>query len=301
MTEERQNIHVPTGHDPGFTVMELLVAMTMTSLVMAMVIGHVFLIRERYLDDIVRTRINSNLRSGMDIVSMNIRQAGENLQTRFPVVELTNGAGALPDTLTLRRNLVNEVLTICVAAGAGATTLMVSSAALGVPECVPGNVSPLRTVFENFRTANDGSVRAFVYNQLTGSGQFVDFTGSGISGGEHYIQTSGVSAAYPARTSNVYLLEEYQFTRNTVENTLQLIMDGETSEPQAVSFSVTDFQVTIDMDDGTQVSALNFSSTQRWRDIRQVRVRLAGQETRRDRQISSSIESAYFPRNVLSY
>lgn len=290
----------PLG-DRGFTIMELLVAMTLSSLIMAMTLGHVMQIREGYFDDVVRTKINSNLRSAMDILSMNIRQAGENLQTSFPVVTLTNSTGTTSDILTLRRNLFQEVLTVCTALAAGGATVNVSSSAVTNPECQAANVTALYNVFRTYRTGNSGSVRAYLYNRITGAGEFVNYTAEGTASGQYYVTVGGSHAAYPALTSNLYLLEEFRFSRNLTKNTIELVVNGQTDQPQAVAYSVTGFDVVLQMEDGSDLTSWAFGNTSTWRDISKVQVYLTGQETRKGRTISSGIQSAYFPRNVLSY
>jgi prepilin-type N-terminal cleavage/methylation domain-containing protein len=287
--------------DRGFTIVELLVASALSSLIMMMTIGHVLIIRNGYFDDVVRTQINSNLRSAMDILSMNIRQAGENLQASFPAVQITDGADGLPDTLILRRNLVQEVLTVCTAIHAGDTTLHVSSSSVTNPECLAANVGTLHSVFENYRTSNNNSVRAYIFNRITGHGEFVDYTGGGASGGEYYINVSALSAAYDALTTNIYLIEEYNFSQNSSENTLDLVINGKDDESQTVAFSVTDFQAYAKMSDGTELTSFDFSSSKNWRDISQVHVTLSGEERTKDRVMKSSIQAEYFPRNVLSH
>ena len=288
--------------EAGFTLTEVLVATGLTSILMATVIGHVMMIRQGYFDDIVRTRINSNLRSAMDILSMNIRQAGENLATSFPAVELANGGVGSSDTLTLRRAIVGEALTICNDATAGDTTLNVSSAAVASTDCTASNVANVYSVFDTYRQSDaDGVVRAFLFDTINGTSEFVDFTAGGESLGEYYLTVSELENDFPAETSFVFLIEEYRFERDSLEDTLVLTVDGISAEPKTVAFSVSDFQVDLELADGSVAQALDVSSAASWRDILQVDVTLSGEETRRDRTLTSSIEAQYFPRNVLSY
>lgn len=291
-----------TNNEEGFTLTEVLVATGLTSIVMTAVIGHVLIIRQGYFEDIIRTRINSNLRSAMDIISMNIRQAGENLQTGFPAVVLENGTDPESDTLTLRRAIFSEVLTLCQSATAGDTTLDVSEATVGTPDCTASNIVNVHQVFENYRASGeDQEVRAYVFNRISGVGEFVDYVGGGISGGEYYLDVSELQNDYPASTSYAYLIEEYRFARDELEDTLTLVIDGQTDEVQTVAFSVSEMQFTIELGDGTSTDTLNFASAYTWRDILQISVTLEGEEQRKDRLLSASLTSEYFPRNVLSY
>src|SRR5690606_14236408 len=101
---KKSNVKRTFDGESGFTLIEAIVAMGLMGVVMTMVVGHVLSIHEGYHTDVVRTRINSNLRSAMDMVAMNIRQAGENLQSSFPALVLEDGGADNPDTLILRRN-----------------------------------------------------------------------------------------------------------------------------------------------------------------------------------------------------
>src|SRR5262245_33903747 len=60
-----------------------------------------------------RTTVNQNLRAGMDLVGVDVRQSGERMPFDFPAVEIVNGASGAPDTLNLRRNLLDYVLPVC--------------------------------------------------------------------------------------------------------------------------------------------------------------------------------------------
>ncbi len=297
-----ESISKETASERGFTLTEVLVATALTSIVMVAVIGHVLIIRQGYFEDIIRTRINSNLRSAMDIISMNVRQAGENLQTSFPAVVLEDGTAPESDVLTLRRAIFSEVLTLCQAASTGDTTLDVSSASVGTPDCTASNIGNVHQVFENYRaTGEDQEVRAYVFNRISGVGEFVDYTGGGTSGGEYYLDVSELQNDYAASTSYVYMIEEYRFARDEIEDTLTLVIDGKTDEVQTVAFSVSEMQISIAIEDGSTINTLNFASAATWRDILQISVTLEGEEQRKDRTLSASITAEYFPRNVLSY
>src|SRR5690606_12792998 len=97
----------------GFTLVELMVAAGIGLGLLAATAGVVLSNRGLFNIDMVRTRLNQNLRSSLDIIGMNVREAGENLPGSFPAVELINGNDE-PDELVLRRNLVDEVLKLCV-------------------------------------------------------------------------------------------------------------------------------------------------------------------------------------------
>ena len=86
--------------------MELIVSAGIGLGLLAATAGVVMSNRGLFNVDMVRTKLNQNLRSSLDIVGMNVREAGENLPGAFPAVELIDG-GAGPDHLILRRNLLD--------------------------------------------------------------------------------------------------------------------------------------------------------------------------------------------------
>lgn len=284
--------------ESGFTLLELLVASGLGSLMMAIILSSIFLNQQAYHEDVVRMRIVSNLRSAVDIISMNIRQSGEHLSASFPAIEVTNGASGAPDTLTLRRGLISDILAVCTNITAGSTQAFISSAISPKPECLAANVTSLLTIWENER--DGGSIRAYIYDRVTGTGEWFDYTGSGTSSGDYYLQTSPLQNAYIAEQSSIYLLEEYSFELVAGDNTLQVYTNGDFSEARPLAFGVVGFQVQVEMVDGTTLDALNASSTQSWKDIKQVILDLEGQEIRRKRTFTSSFRAGYFPRNVLS-
>jgi prepilin-type N-terminal cleavage/methylation domain-containing protein len=286
----------------GFTLMELLVSMTITSIAMAMVVGGALTFRSVYFTDVTRTRINGNLRSAMDIVSMNIRQAGENMLSSFPAVLLTDAAGSSSDILTLRRGLVPEVLTLCEDVAAGSHTLNISKAGLANAECVPSNVAPLYTVFDNLRDAEATNIlRLYIYDKSTHEGEFIDYISGDASSGQYVLTTTAVSRAYSQLNTSLYYIEEYQFQFDSVNSQLVLYIDGNAGTPQPVAFDITNFQVLLEMDDNTNWVAFNASSAKEWKDIRQIQISLSGQNSYKGHTMSSTITSKYFPRNVLSY
>lgn len=286
--------------EAGFTLLEALVATTLLGLILSMVVGYLLTVQRGYFTDIVRTRINSNLRSAMDILSMNIRQAGENLQSSFPAVVVTDGGDDAPDTLSLRRSLVPEVLTLCTTVGSGATQIFVSSESLSNSQCVPGNVEPLHEVFEEWRSDNDGSIAIFIFDRSTNSGQFIEHTGGGSSSGQFYLTVSGLTDTYSALASSIYLLEEYAFELNADDKVLDVYIDGDETE-RAVAFQVSDFEVKLEMDDGSVIDSLEADDAYDWKNLVQVQVTLSGEDTYKNRTLSSTISAEYFPRNVLSY
>ncbi|RIL12423.1 MAG: hypothetical protein DCC75_00485 [Proteobacteria bacterium] len=293
-------LHSKQRLQSGFTLMEVMIALAMLMLVLGVMVSSSISLNQHYFNDIVRTKIKGNLRGAVDIISMNIRQAGENLSSTFPAILLTNGNSTTSDVLTLRRSLVTDVLTLCTAAGSGTSTLYVSNATVSNAACMAANISASHAVFEEYRADSGGSLRIYIYDQASQLGEFLDFTGSGQSGGEYYLATAPTTRSYPVLTSYIYMLEEYRFQLDLSSSTLNLYVDGQ-STAQAVAFETTGFDVLAIKNDGTQLTEFENSSTQDWKDLEKIRITLTGQHTYHGRQFSTSVTSEYFPRNIMSY
>ena len=83
--------------DSGFTVLEMLVASSIGLLVLTLLLSSTLASKNLFRADVVRTRINQDLRSALDIVGSQVRVAGENFVVSFfLVLELQRRALQLP-------------------------------------------------------------------------------------------------------------------------------------------------------------------------------------------------------------
>jgi len=285
----------------GFTLLELLVALFISTTVLGIVVSTVLNLRNTYFTEIKRTQINGNLRSAMDIMSMNVRQSGENLLSAFPAILLEDGESGASDTLTLRRSPITEVLILCADAAAGTNVLQVSSASLSNGECIPANVGPVFTIFTGQLEASSGALRVFLFDNVTKQGEFAEYMSGTLSSGQYSLSVGTLSRSYPQISTSIYVLEEYQFTRDAAADRLELTVNGAPESLAPVAFGVTDFQVTFDLQDGTTVAEFAQSGTTDWKDVRAIRMTLSGMSEFKGHQVSSTITSTFFPRNVLSY
>ncbi len=287
------------SNEKGFTIMELLVASSLSTVIMGLVTANILASNNVYFEDVIRTSINSNLRAGMDIVSTNVRQAGENLQPSFPAVELLNGMGNAPDTLILRRNKQAEVLTVCNDINAGATVADVSDESRPNSVCKRVNADRLFDSFEAQRLDEGGTTRVFLYNQVNNTGEFVEFSDTDLDTNIE-MQISGPLNSYPAISSSIYLIEEFRFSLDTITETLELYINGDLSTPAPVAFDTNELSIQVEMQDGTMLNNFDASAGHVWKEIAQISITLGGEVSRKNRTMSSSITAEYFPRNVLS-
>lgn len=67
----------------GYTIAELLVSMTIGMMVTALTLSSSMINRYTIGKDVARTRLNQNLRGSLDLVGLDVRVSGENLNTSF--------------------------------------------------------------------------------------------------------------------------------------------------------------------------------------------------------------------------
>ncbi len=144
----------------GFTIMELITALFLSMIVVALTLG-VSLANKNVLGkDIARTRLAQNLRGSLDIIGTDVRVAGENLSGSFPAVEIENGASGAPDVLIARRNLLDEVLPLCIALSSGSAATDIHFAIPGtVPGCSYAGQTTSFDAWSDFRVAEGGELR----------------------------------------------------------------------------------------------------------------------------------------------
>ncbi len=284
----------------GFTLIELMVSILLLSLTLMMLVGYVVGLQNAFFNDVVRTRINSNLRTALDILAMNIRQSGENLGGAFPAMVLEDDGDGTGKHIVLRRNLISEVLTICESLSSGDSTVLISTTSNPTPACVFSNVNNMYNTFRSERTKEGGEIRLFLYNSTAKSGEYVDYTNEGTTSGKYSLNISSPTANYPANTSYIYYIEEYDFSLEEATSTLNLTRDGEDDLTEPVAFSITAFDIELHMKDGSILNTLLPNTGPTWKDLQYIAIELEGSENRKSQVYSTSVSGNYYPRNILS-
>lgn len=289
----------------GFTLLELLVTSALGLILLSLIVGITMSLRSLYSLDLVRTDLNQNLRGSLDLLGINIREAGENFSPSFPAVELQDGSPDTADILTLRRNLVDEVLKLCVAISAGTATTTVYFAASGTdPGCAYSAQLHNYNSWRTYRLAQGGAVKAFIYNSTTKEGEFFDYTSESDTGTAFYIQRSGGSWAhdYDIDSTSLYLLEQWEFLLDTStpgEGLFQVVQNEDLDSPLNIAFGIRDFQVQITLQDSTVKETFTRDDT--WTDIKLVTVSLSGRTILQGKNIDRTLSGQFFPRNILSH
>ena len=256
--------------EQGLTVIELLVAATLAVIVIALALSMVLSSRNVFSLDRARTNVNQNLRSAMDIVTADIRQAGERVGPTVPAITVQKSSTG-GDTLTLQRNLLDTTLPVCkdISAGSSADAVVVADASIGKNHTNPnlackgkdnktkskwdsGAVTAINA-WETYRqengvpNANSSGKKAFqayIYDPQTGQGEYfyVDATDSSQM---HIHRENGYGAwkhTYKASDQAfVYVKDQRVYSLDTTNHVLQLtVNDG---NPQNVVAGIDSFTV----------------------------------------------------------
>lgn len=296
---------IPGCSSQGFTVLEFLVGNTLGLMFIALTLSATLSNRRLYQHDLIRTRLNQNLRSALDIVGTNTREAGENLPNSFPAVEIVDGTGSATDELLVRRNLLDEVLKVCQTITAGsADTNMFFAVSGTIPGCIYSDQTHNYDTWRAKRLEEGGTVKAYIYDSSTGLGEFFEYVSESDSAPWYAIQrsTGTWQHDYNLGSAAVYLIEEWHFMvdSSSYENdVLQVVVDGDAANPLNIVFGINDFQVQAVMQDGSIQDTIPTGQT--WADLLAVRTSLRGEELYHNNvPVEKELVAQFFPRNILS-
>lgn len=253
--------------EQGLTVIELLVAASLAVIVIALALSMVLSSRNVFSLDRARTNVNQNLRSAMDIVTADIRQAGERVGPSVPAITVQKSSTG-GDRLILQRNLLDTTLPVCkdISAGSNTDAVVVADASISSTHSNPnaackgkakgnwadGAVTALNT-WETYRETNGvpnanssgkKAFQAYIYDPQTGQGEFfyVDATDSSQM---HIHRENGYGSwkhSYKASDQAfVYVKDQRVYSLDTTDHVLQLtVNDG---SPQNVVAGIHGFTV----------------------------------------------------------
>lgn len=331
-SKERSNSHRLIGRylaSGGFSLVELLVSSIIATSVLGLASSIVFSNRNLYLKDASRTQVNQNIRGTLDIIGSDIRQAGERLPDDFPAVVVDNGTLAdpnSPDTLFVYRSLSDVVLSICADISSSNSNPVSIAVVPSIPttsaECLPDPLKDAQiTEWDTFLSENPNIVNAYIYDQTNTVGEF--FLLDSIDAGNYQIIRAGGSGNWTRNYSagndvRVYLLEERQFFLSNLDpdpanclnpgEFLTLVINNDCANQRfGLSGDMEDFQVQVCQQTTALCNpSLSFADSAAevtgWSDISSVDVSVtssidfaAGRATQR------TVDSRFFPRNVLSF
>ena len=304
----------------GLTLIELLVALAISSIVIALVLPLLLSNQRLVKVDQSRTAVFQNLRSAMELVGTDVRIAGERLEQRggpnIMPIEIVKGENGEPDEIILRRNLLDSVLPVCDSINANSSQNSVKVARKNHPHweqfCDPED-SRLAE-WQEYRLKNGvedendkKSITAFIYNPISRQGEFFGYNHDDMS--KHQIHRASGSWKYDydqeenendgsPMLPTLYILEERRYRLNTENNILELVINGNDEEVKNIAGEIFDFRVQAVMIDGSTVDEI--STTSHWRNLKAIKVTLESQSSVQDETVQRTISSRFFPRNVMS-
>jgi len=243
----------------GFTLVEILVALGIASLLLGVILSTTLGHRRLYVLDQDRTAANQNLRAALDILVADLRQAGERLPLDFPAVEVRNGT-----ELVLRRNLFDVVLSLCDRNGISGNQDNIPVADRNPPQNASteyieacrfrdedGNRFDDRIdAWRNYRCGLDGDpacqtgnrrevVRVYIHDPSTGRGKWFDYDGEDRSGVHIHKGNRDRWQNRYGPLSRLYILEERRyFLSGTVLNLAENGGGGRGLVGDVVSFQI---------------------------------------------------------------
>jgi type IV pilus assembly protein PilW len=290
-------------------MLELLVALAVTSAVTAATLAIALSSRGVLETDEQRTTINQNLRSGMDLVGVDIRQAGERLPGDMPAIEINDGGSGASDTLILRRNLLDYSLPLCKDITGGTSADAVFVAKKKVTGKIPPGCAPVgdddsdgwpdnMQMWRDYRIANGGIVQVFIYDPIKESGEFFLYDAEDNSTFHlHKYNVDHWQSDYNvANGSRIYIMEQLEFRLNG--EVLQSVVNMNNASALNLVNHITDFQARAFLNDGSVQTA--FGPSDEWTELRCVEVTLTGGTDFRNRSMDRTLTARFFPRNILS-
>lgn len=289
----------------GFSLVELLVAMTVMLAISGAALSLSLSSRDLFQRDEVRTRLSQSLRAGIDFIGTDTRQAGERLPDDFPALEIIDGADGNPDTIVLRRNLLDVVLPVCADVATNAPRIVIADGSgTPAPGCAPladedgdGLVDNLGA-WAAMRQSVGGQVRAYIYNPTTRNGEFFTYVREnaallavGRRVGERFALT--YRAVDQCR---LYILEERRY--ELTDGVLQLVIGGQNGSAMRIADGIIGLQARALFQDGTEQASLGPADL--WSQLRSIEVAITARVDSRGGPIERSLSTEFFPRNVLS-
>lgn len=230
----------------GLTLLELLVTVVVSSVILGVSLGLIVTQRRQYINQQATTDVNQTIQSSMDLIGIDVRQAGEKvgLGLGLPIIRIINGGGTAPDELRLQRKLLSQDLTVCAPVdGTSNSIRVVDKSAVACPFAdgpppngLPDNVEEWRAYrcqLSATKTAcasppgdckqtapaslNDECSWAYIFDPSTGDGEFFLYSGEAQEGSpadQRYLINKSVATSftqtYPVG-SKLYILEERRY------------------------------------------------------------------------------------------
>jgi prepilin-type N-terminal cleavage/methylation domain-containing protein len=293
----------------GFTLIELLIASAIGLLVIGLALSLILGTRTLYTKDVARVSVDDNLRAGLDIINADVRQAGERLPATIAAIQVLKGASGGPDTLVVRRNLIDNVLNVCQLVSNGTFTDLQVTTAGGASTntlCTPANTD--LSAWQSYRTTQGGTggmVRAYLYDPSVRQGEFFDYSAENLSLGTLTRKSGTWARTYnPVKQPVVYLLEERAYQLDPASGDLTVRV-GNVLPALHVIAGITAFKATaylLAAPSTFTAVATDFgtNTTDNWQNLGYIDVSLSGRQTQNNVTVIRTLNEQPVPRNVLS-
>jgi type IV pilus assembly protein PilW len=285
------------------------VAMTVTLIVLGTVFSLAFSSQDVFETDKQRTQLNQNLRSGIDLLGIDVRQAGERLPGDAPAIEILDGVDGAPDTLILRRNMLDEVLSVCKEIDAGSSADSVFTARKDASGHYPPGCAPADDLdsdgwpdnlqaWRDYREAHGGVVQAYIHNPAKHVGEFFLYDAEDISTFHiHKYNDDAWQYDYDLPdNSRVYILEQRRFF--VEDGVLKCVINEDTDNALNLVSHIADFQCGAVQADGSLRPSM--SAAEAWSTLEAVEVSLVAESKWEERSMSRALTTRFFPRNAMS-
>ncbi|NJN72784.1 MAG: hypothetical protein HC799_08235 [Limnothrix sp. RL_2_0] len=266
--------------EAGLTIIELLIAMFISSIVIGLALFGSVLNRRVFVQSKARTDISQTLRLPLDSIGNDIKQAGEGIGTtdpNFPVILLEEN----PTKLVIRRQLVPTSIPVCqdiIAGTSDPVVVMDQNGGSPLVGCEVGSLldnngdgwpdawDSLKRL-RDYRLTNGSTIRAFIYNG-NGDGEFFDYENEAFFDENDVaiatVSASGTPVEYATLNTNksnwtnnyladsssrIYLLEERRYQLDETTNVLQLITDDDETLNMTNNIGVLDIEIILEQDD----------------------------------------------------
>jgi len=307
--------------DQGFTLIEVLVTVVLLAVVLTVVVNLVLSGLKISGADQGRVAANGNVRGTMDVLSSDVRQAGENLSDDFPGLGVTTGANG--SVLTVYRAWTDAPFTLCApvsgstievtAASSNTSAVTYADGSTNLPAACKNDSTSLAGVAATLTTwrslITSGLTGGYLYDPGTQLGGFVRLTGTtatqvNYSGLLPSNSTYGWNPLKPnqagvTRDQRLYLLEKRVYSFNG--SRLQLAIND--AAPADAAANISSFVTTpyVTATNGTVIAAtLPFpNATQSWRSLAYLDVQLGStQPAGFNRTVNRTLTYRLYPRNA---
>ncbi len=299
--------------EAGVTLIELLIAMAVVGLLLAIAFPIVTSSRQVYVLDTSRTSVLQNLRNTMDLIGAEVRQAGQNVSSASSVPAIVLSTTAGNSTLEVLRAVSANTLTICAPLSAGATSITIG---LKVPPALPtgafngcqfpGGQADGLNDWKDYMTRNNGIATLYIFNRANATGDFVRLSAiQNVVGATNATLTisSGLTQSYTLiQQPIIYLVESRAFSLNTTTNTLEMVRDH-SSTVEKVAPDITNMSVractAIDTSRNCTSWVNNFTVTPivSWKSVRSIEIILKSSAKAGNSTLARELKSNFLPRN----